>query len=181
MSCNVFYPGEESMLLGVALCGGHSTRMGADKGLLVRGGTSWAQLAVEKLSQFQIPVVLSIREEQLPSYSNYFDSHEFVLDLGEIHGPLAGIMSVHSRFTENDLLVLACDLPDISMEVLEKLTEVYQEKAGEHDFLVFHHDNDLEPLVGIYTAEGLSKIASLLSSGQLEKHSMKHLLEIGNT
>lgn len=181
MSCNVFYPGEESSLMGVVLCGGQSARMGSDKGLLITQNEPWVRLAQNKLGQLGISAVVSIREEQKKAYSDWVLTEEMVLDLGEIKGPLAGLLSVHTQFAENDLLVIACDLLDMKMEVLEKLADVYQQKAGEHDFIVFHKNGEYEPLVGIYTAEGLGKIASLLSVGQLEKHSMKHVLEIGNT
>lgn len=181
MSCNVFYPGEESTFLGVVLCGGQSTRMGQDKGLISENGVVWAQKAAEKLEELGIPVVISINSSQLDSYANYFLRENLCVDVEGIKGPLAGILSVHSQFIEKDLIVLACDMPNVKPFLFENLMDAFNKENGLYDFFVFENEGQFEPLLGIYSAEGLSKMASLASAGLLEKHSMKYVLETGNT
>jgi molybdopterin-guanine dinucleotide biosynthesis protein A len=155
--------------------------MGSDKGLMERNGKTWVVLAKDKLAQFNIPVAISVREEQKAQYSQFILPNEMVLDVGDVKGPLAGLISAHTQFPEKDLLVIACDLPDLNEEVIEKLVETYLDKSEENDFIAFQQEGEYEPLVGVYTAKGLSKIKSLLTLGQLRKHSMKYILEIGNT
>ena len=44
-------------MIGVVLCGGNSTRMGSDKGLLKEEEETWAELAGRKLKALQLPVL----------------------------------------------------------------------------------------------------------------------------
>ena len=51
-------------MLGVVLSGGQSSRMGTDKGLIKLESKSWAQIALDKLAAFQIPVVVCVDGKQ---------------------------------------------------------------------------------------------------------------------
>lgn len=181
MSCNPLSPDSENRLLGVVLCGGQSTRMGEDKGLIASDEGNWAKQAVARLKHLNIRVVVSINEAQQESYKTIFKSEKLLVDHMDIHGPLRGLLSVHSKFPSYDLIVMACDLPDIKQETLIYLKCLYEEKVGEHDFIVFANKGQFEPLVGVYSSEGLSKVFKLFLAGALEKHSMKYVLENGNT
>ncbi len=181
MSCNPLSSDAENRLLGVVLCGGQSSRMGEDKGLITSGDTNWSKQAVTRLKHLNIRVVVSINEAQQEDYKTIFKSEKLIVDHMDVHGPLRGLLSVHSKFPSYDLIVMACDLPDIKQETLIYLKCIYEEKVGEHDFLVFSNKGQLEPLVGVYSSEGLSKIFKLFLAGALEKHSMKYVLENGNT
>ena len=65
---------------GVILSGGESTRMGSDKGLLTFHSTSWTQNAVKKIKDLQIPVVVSINQKQIESYSSILSSQILIVD-----------------------------------------------------------------------------------------------------
>lgn len=181
MSCNPVYPDESIQMMGVVLCGGNSTRMGKDKGLLVQEETPWSEWAAQKLEQLGLPFCISINGKQQESYSHYFTSERLVVDSFDVPGPLRGIFSVHNQFPYHDLFVIACDLPDITIELMQKLMDVFRSNEGSHDFFVYQHEDVLEPLLGIYTREGLQKLTGLHALGQLDKFSMKHVLEISNT
>ncbi len=181
MSCHPIYPDEPIQMVGVVLCGGKSMRMGKDKGLLKMEETPWAEWAARKLEQVGLPFCISIREEQAPSYLEHFEQERLIIDRFDVPGPLRGIFSVHNQFPFHDLLVIACDLPDVEISLIQRLMEEFSQYNGAHDFLVYQHGEDLEPLLGIYSREGLQKIFDLYSVGQLEKFSMKHVLEISNT
>ena len=85
-------------LLGVILCGGKSTRMGADKGLLEKNGKAWVKIIAEKLLSLKLPVVVSINNQQREAYANLFSLDELVVDSIDIQGPLKGLLSVHQKF-----------------------------------------------------------------------------------
>ncbi len=100
-------------LIAVVLCGGQSSRMGRDKGLIERDGVCWAAWMGRKLSSFGLPVVYSVRAGQEAAYSAVLPEGSLIADAMDIGGPLNGLLSVHERFPGNDLLVLACDMQDM--------------------------------------------------------------------
>ena len=171
----------ENTLTGIVMCGGKSIRMGSDKGLLLKDNSTWAELAYKKLLSILLPVKLSINTNQLENYKVLFNKDSFIQDFVNIPGPLAGIFSCHEQLKHQDLLVIACDMTDITERTLQQLIQEYKSKKELHDFFVFRNDEALEPMLGIYTAKGLDKIATLHKKGQLEKFSMKYILETGNT
>jgi molybdenum cofactor guanylyltransferase len=169
-------------MIGVILCGGKSSRMGDDKGLMLSGKKTWAQLAKEKLSELNINTVLSVNQNQFNGYQSIFSEQELVADNPELNigGPLLGVLSVHSHFPNEDLLLLACDLPKMNAIVLKELMSHFVQKENE-EAIVFKMKDHIEPLCGIYTKQGLAKIIALHSTNNLAKQSMKSALERLNT
>jgi len=165
-------------MLGIVLCGGQSSRMGSDKGLLNLEAKTWAQTSIDKLAALQIPVKISINNDQYPAYESAFASAELIVDDPSlsVRGPLPGVLSCHLKFPDEDLFILACDMPLMEVSLLHELNSLYQRKSSAGAF-VFTNDDEPEPLCGIYTAGALSFILSLLQKGQLAKHSMKNMLD----
>jgi len=168
-------------MTGVVLCGGNSTRMGSDKGLLKEGEQTWAERAAQKLSALHLPVVVSINRQQLPAYEQIFRHGQLVAD-GEqfdARAPLFGLLSVHLELPQEDLLVLACDIRDMNQRLLQHLQGRYNQKT--HECYVYQTGDRLQPLCGIYTAEGLRKIYRLFREGNLKRYSMMHVLAVLHT
>jgi molybdopterin-guanine dinucleotide biosynthesis protein A len=164
-------------MLGIILCGGKSSRMGSDKGLLIHEAKTWAQTALEKLSVLKIPIQLSVNEKQLEGYAKVFKSEMLVVDNStlDIRGPLLGVLSAHLRHPDKNLFVMACDLPLMDANLLKELFSLYQQ-SKKYDAYIFTTDKEPEPLCGIYTAKALKKIIALHKEGKLVKHSMKFIL-----
>jgi len=165
-------------MLGVILCGGKSTRMGSDKGLLKLHAGTWAQTAVEKLGALEMCVVLSVNCSQYRDYSPIFTIEQLVKDNEEldVHGPLSGVLSVHLKYPQQDLFVLACDMPLMENKILSQLLDAYRNNMT-YDAFVFTNEGEPEPLCAIYRANGLAQIVQMLQKGQLTKHSMKFTIE----
>ncbi|MBD0352143.1 MAG: molybdenum cofactor guanylyltransferase [Flavisolibacter sp.] len=161
-------------MTGVVLCGGQSSRMGTDKGLLQQASSGWAQVATEKLSFLQIPIAVSVNQQQYPFYKNTFKHLSLIEDnpLLSVGGPLKGILSVHIQMAQEDLLVLACDMPSMQIEVLQHLLST--SKIRNEEAFVFKNRNTIEPLCSIYTAKGLNKILQLYQQGEIKRFSMQH-------
>lgn len=164
-------------MLGVVLCGGQSARMGTDKGLIKLEAKTWAQTALDKLAALQLPVVLSVNALQYETYPAVFPVGQLVKDDEglNIHGPLAGVLSVHERYPQEDLLVLACDMPLMEGVMLDQL--ITAGKAGDKDAYVFTNQGEPEPLCAIYTAKALANTLLRYHNNELPKHSMKFMLE----
>jgi molybdenum cofactor guanylyltransferase len=169
-------------MTGLVLCGGQSLRMGKDKGLLLEKNETFAAIAFRKLKPLCEKLLVSINENQLEAYLKRFDRHQLVIDDTNLHirGPLLGLMSAFQQNPEADLLVLACDLIDMENAALENLLANYRQNP-EVDFYVYQNEIQNEPLCGIYKAKGLQKILNLYHANSLQKYSVKHILEIGDT
>jgi molybdopterin-guanine dinucleotide biosynthesis protein A len=167
-----------SNLLGIVMCGGRSIRMGRDKGLIEKGGQTWAEIAFYNLSALHIPVYVSLNELQVPLYKKIFSLNNLVVDNNDLNGPLKGLMSAHREFPQKDLLILASDMIDMDSSILEELRTSYC-KNKDYDFYVFKDETEIEPLCGIYKANALDKIWKNHQSKHLPKHSMKYVLSTG--
>ena len=87
-------------MLGVVLCGGQSSRMGSDKGLLKLEANTWAQTAIDKIATLKIPVKISVNNGQHPAYAAVFPSTDLIIDdtTLSLKGPLLGVLSVIYNF-----------------------------------------------------------------------------------
>lgn len=164
-------------MLGVVLCGGQSMRMGSDKGLLKLHASTWAQTAVDKIAAVNLQYVLSVNAQQQEAYEIFFDKKLLVQDepLIDLKGPLCGVLSVHLQYPQEDLLVLACDMPLMEAGLLNELIAFYRKQQPAA--CLFNNDGAPEPLCAIYTAAALLHIHQLHLSGKLLRHSMKFMLE----
>jgi molybdopterin-guanine dinucleotide biosynthesis protein A len=94
----------------------------------------------------------------------------------QLHGPLRGLLSVHLKYPEEDLLILACDMPLIDTGLIEQLLTKYSTEIAD-DAFIYTNDGEPEPMPGIYRSKGLAYVHHLYSSDQLPRHSMKYMLE----
>jgi molybdopterin-guanine dinucleotide biosynthesis protein A len=156
-----------SRLTGVILCGGKSRRMGRDKGLLKIGDTSWAQYIAGKLAPWQLPVVYSINCTQEEAYGDLIPREQLIMDALGLPGPLEGLFSVHARFPDRDLLLLACDMPDLDAPTLQGIINAYR-SGDPYDFYVYQEDSPgksfAQPFGGIYTSTGLTAASAGLTA-----------------
>jgi molybdopterin-guanine dinucleotide biosynthesis protein A len=169
-------------MLGTILCGGQSTRMGSDKGLMKMQADTWAKVAFDKIAALSLPVVVSVNSKQQQDYVAVFPDTPLIKDNDslKLKGPLCGVLSVHLAYPSEDLIILACDMPLLESVLLKDLLKYYQDQQAP-DAFVYTNDGQPEPLCGIYKAKGLAHIIQLYQSGQLPRHSMKYMLEHINT
>ena len=130
----------------------------------------------ERLSQISIHSVLSINLGQHEHYLPYFEETDLVVDnpAVAIQGPLLGLLSVHVKYPDQDLMVVACDMINLDNAVLFKLFNSFN--SSPVDAIAFKGER-IEPLCAIYSSNGLAKIHAAYQVGKLRKNSMMHVLE----
>ena len=127
----------------VILAGGESKRMGRDKAWLEIDGKPLIQLAVEKVRALGIrEIFISGRVGEDYSALN----SPVLFDLEPGFGPIGGIERGLHECTSLLLLVLAVDLPHMSVSVLGKMLEYCDRLTG----AVPRRNGELEPLAAIY-------------------------------
>jgi len=164
-------------MLGAVLCGGKSTRMGSDKALLQLGSKTWAEIAAYKLQQLHIPTCLSVNNAQATVLRSAVTDVALVEDAIEldVKGPLLGLLSVHATYPSKDILLLACDMPYMCVDVLQHLKATFENTTTEA--IVFVNGEQLEPLCAIYSAKALQLLMAKYQQQSLVKYSMHYVLQ----
>ena len=107
---------DKKHITGIILAGGKSSRMGQDKAFLKRNGKTFIEHSIEAIKPLVSEVII---------VSDNADCEMFNLkcvnDVIKNSGPLAGIYSglINSKTDYN--LVISCDIPLITADVLKKL------------------------------------------------------------
>ena len=150
-------------LKGLVLAGGRSTRMGRDKALLEFDGLPLAERAARLLDPLCGEVRLSVRMDQAAERGALgrpllVDRH---LDLG----PAGGILSALEEDPAAAWLVLGCDLPLVTPEVLRRLLQGRDpwRVATAYDS---PQDGQPEPLCAVWEPRARQRILSHLALGR---------------
>lgn len=146
-------------ILGVVLCGGQSTRMGRDKGLIPQGNTIWSAKVRSVFHQLSMSSVISVNAQQYQEYSMHFEEENLIVDSELVNGPLNGLLSVHKKFPDTDLLLLATDMVHINPNTVQTLMGHYDGKKP----ICWKNDAFKEPFCAIYPAKVLTKVVSFIS------------------
>ena len=151
-------------LTGIVLAGGLSTRMGHDKTRIHVHGDSEPDLLVYtcKLLESVCPEVWISSRVARPHAKGYF----WVKDEIEGMGPIGGVMSA-LRAAQGPILVLSCDLPFMSMEILTSLINFWKTKPEDmlHTTFLQQETGFIEALVSIYEFEALPLFERAIEQG----------------
>jgi molybdopterin-guanine dinucleotide biosynthesis protein A len=167
-------------LLGVVLCGGESRRMGRDKGLLEKDAVPWAVRMGGKLAPWRLPVVYSIHDRQQAAYAAILSPELLIVDALELPGPLNGLFSVHRRYPNRDLLLLACDMQDLDEITIRGLIGAY--RGGGYEYYGYQAGPGFfQPFCAIYMGVALAEVCRSIMGSQSPGLSLQSLLKKGNT
>ncbi len=156
----------QSSLLGVVLNGGQSSRMGRDKSSLqLLDGNSFQEFAVQRLHTVCQQVVISVHNNpvmNLPSKTN------IIVDQGEGHGPMVGMLSSLTHADQNGLegcIFTPIDTPLLRPEDLKLLLDAWVQSPEKPVCAVNQSEMRLEPLISIIPATYRSKLRVALKAG----------------
>jgi molybdenum cofactor guanylyltransferase len=145
------------VVTGIILAGGKSSRMGMDKGLLVLGGKTLVEIAIQNLSALCDIILISSNSTD---YSKF--GLEVVPDKFPDIGPMGGIYSSLLKSETELNLVLSVDLPFINAGLLKYLVE------QSHDVEVavpWSGQEFYEPLCACYNRSVVSLIEKSINQG----------------
>jgi len=118
-----------------------------------------------------------IREAQRAEYAAaVFPEFELLSDLDlPVGGPLKGLLSFHQLYPQNDVLVLPCDMPNLTTALLAELIEIYIEKP-DFETWIFENQAVLQPFPGIYSSRLLNSVFEKVQRGELARHGLTNML-----
>ncbi len=169
-------------LRGLVLSGGESRRMGNDKGLMTSDSVPWVNRAGLLLQSVGVPVSVLIREAQRPAYTaEILPDFELLSDLDlPVGGPLKGLLSFQVRYPQADVLVLPCDMPNLSVDLLRDLIDFYA-KVPDAEAWGFEVGDRVQPFPRIYSARLLADTSEKMYTNSLSRHGLVHLLSSAKT
>ena len=143
----------------IILAGGKSTRLGRNKVVEKIGNQSLLERVVTRLSAFQSDIiVVAAKHSNLPELTG-FPNLRIVQDIYPDRGSLGGIYSglVNSKTFYN--LVVACDMPFLSLDLIRYMIEI----AGGYDVVVPRESQEVfEPLHAIYSLNCIAPLEMLI-------------------
>ncbi len=160
---------KEIKITGIILAGGKSSRMGYDKGLAIVHGKKIIECVYEVLKQVTDNVII------ISNTHSYDDLGLLVFeDIYKDKGPLSGIYTGLFNSTTQDNLIVACDMPFVSIEILNF---ILNNSSGKQIVIPIVNGN-MEPLCGFYKKEITRNLKELIEKEILPVHEVVRYFNI---
>ena len=150
---------EQTGIAAIILAGGKSTRMKKDKGLVVFNGKMLVQHVIGSLNKITDKIIIITSNTDYKQFG-----YPCIEDEMKEKGPLGGIYTglFHSSAIKN--LVVGCDMPFLSLNILNGLIN----NCPGTDALLAEHKGKVEPLCAIYDMNCIPHFRSRLEQDQLK-------------
>ncbi len=161
----------------IIVAGGVSKRFGQNKGLVELAGKPLILHMLEKLATVaRETIVVAKSEAQRKEFSHFIKQKpQIIVDGTDVQTPLAGALAGFEIVQNEYALLLACDTPFISPQILSFLLDVCVGKAGA---IPKWPSGNLEPLHAVYQVEWAAIAArAALEKGELTMRSMIHNMQ----
>jgi molybdenum cofactor guanylyltransferase len=150
-------------LLGLVLSGGRSSRMGSDKAALRYGDQTQLDRAVDLLRAVTSQAFVSVRADQ--SADPLRRKYPQIVDGGDVAGPAAGIRAAQLARPDAAWLVVACDLPHLTVATIDHLVS-HRDPARIATAYRSSRDGLPEPLCAIYEPAAGAALQAFLATGR---------------
>jgi molybdopterin-guanine dinucleotide biosynthesis protein A len=147
-------------LTAFILCGGKSSRMQSEKGLVLFKNKPF----IEHIIKAILPITANIK---LITSNREYDylTYQKIPDIISDKGPLGGIYTALINSETEFNLILSCDIPLISTELLSELVSKHNQEA---EITVFASESRMHPLIGIYAKKVLPVIKNAIDNDDLK-------------
>ncbi|MBA3921928.1 MAG: molybdenum cofactor guanylyltransferase [Nostocaceae cyanobacterium] len=162
----------QNHLTAIVLAGGQSSRMGQDKALIPIQGVPLLQLVcTQAIGCADTVYVVTPWQERyrylLPANCQFIQ--EVPLTSSENttlpHGPLVGFAQGLAQVQTEWVLLLACDLPRLRLEVLQEWASGLDLVDDDAVAVLTHHAKGWDPLCGFYRRSCLPKLQEFIARG----------------
>ena len=156
----------------VILAGGFSRRFGRDKGLVVLAGKPLILHVIERVSNVvdEIVVVVSSKDQKEKFEIILEEKANLVVDKNESQNPLVGTMTGFERAEGEVSLLLPCDTPLVSTQILQFLLNMCTNRSAA---IPRWPSGYLEPLQAAYhTKSALTAAKTALEQRNMKMRSM---------
>lgn len=144
-------------ITGIVLAGGRSRRMGTDKSVMKLKNKTLIEYSINALKPLCNKVVISSNN----FIYNYTGCEVWPDELPD-QAPIIGIYSCLKRSTTEYNIILSCDMPLMSTEMLKYLLA----NSENHDITIPMHGNSLiEPLCGVYKQSAMGILKKYIDGG----------------
>ena len=152
------------------LAGGKSSRMGMNKALIELNGKKMIEYVVSIARKISDEVVIIANTDAEYKFLNLPILPDKVKNIG----PLGGIHAALCNVSTEQCLVLACDLPFLSIELLRFLLE----NANNCDIFAIQSQKGIEPLCAVYSKNCLPLIEQQIKN---ENYRLSSLIAKANS
>ncbi|MFZ1321606.1 MAG: molybdenum cofactor guanylyltransferase [Ignavibacteria bacterium] len=149
----------KNKITAAILAGGKSSRMGEDKGFMYLNNKMLIEYVIDEVKKITDKIIIITANSEYEQFG--YPCHN---DLIKNSGPLGGIYTALTFSETRKTLILSCDSPFITSDVLSILVN----KANEEDVLVFENKGEAEPLFAVYDKNCLKPIEELIKNNKLK-------------
>lgn len=162
--------------LGILLAGGASRRFGKPKAFIKWRERYFYEYAYKALESVADDLVISTRQE----YAEAFPVQtKIVLDDKRYdgQGPLAAIYSAMSAYEAEHYIILPCDMPFVTTEMLKKLYDIHLNNTK--DMTLVEVGKHFQPLMSVWSRETKPLIQAQLETGAFAMKELYDKLKFG--
>jgi molybdopterin-guanine dinucleotide biosynthesis protein A len=156
----------------IFLAGGLSSRLGQDKGLLLLAGKPLIKHVLDTVNNIADErIVVVSRREDVDKYLKATGAcANIIVDKGKVHSPLAGALTGFEEARGEYSLLLPCDTPFASRDILSLLLELC---TGRNACVPRWPNGYVEPLQAVYRTEPALEASNVaLRAGRLNVQAM---------
>ena len=155
--------------IGLALCGGASSRMGTDKSMLQYYNKPQRYYLYDLLSSLCDEAFISINEQQVGTIEAGYNYIQDDISFCKI-GPMVTLLTAFSKFPKKNILLIGCDYPFLSTGELQRFSTFCK-----GDAIAFYNIKMeiYEPILAWYPDKCFKKLNEMFLA---KEYSLQHFL-----
>jgi len=159
---------QQTDITGIILAGGKSTRMGEDKSSKLHKGIPFLQHIIEAMKKVTNNIIIITNNEDHTEFG-----YPCFSDIVPDQGPIGGIYTaLHHASTEKNL-ILSCDVPFITSDILNNLIKQYDVT---YDIIAYQDT----PLVALYHRSTFNTFLKSIETKHLRLREVLATLRVKN-